>query len=138
MTLSVSSSGFLASHYARVARVSVNTLLAVDDYAYVLANSGATAALVSGRAAPGAAGGIGEGAEPGPHALRVAADLVNSPKVHETSNRPSRPMLPSPGQRPRRRSTTLSALFLRLRLASQWAPSTRTATRGGRRSCMAS
>ncbi|MDM0028073.1 benzoate-CoA ligase family protein [Variovorax saccharolyticus] len=43
---------FLGSLYAGVVPVAVNTLLTADDYAYMLANSGATAALVSGALLP--------------------------------------------------------------------------------------
>lgn len=43
---------FLGSLYAGVVPVAVNTLLTADDYAYMLANSGATAALVSGTLLP--------------------------------------------------------------------------------------
>jgi benzoate-CoA ligase len=39
---------FLGSLYAGIVPVAVNTLLTSDDYAYMLANSGAKAALVSG------------------------------------------------------------------------------------------
>lgn len=39
---------FLACLYAGIVPVAVNTLLTVDEYAYMLENSGATAALVSG------------------------------------------------------------------------------------------
>ena len=43
---------FLGSLYAGVVPVAVNTLLTADDYAFMLANSGATAALVSGALLP--------------------------------------------------------------------------------------
>jgi len=43
---------FLGSLYAGVVPVAVNTLLTADDYAYMLAHSGATAALVSGALLP--------------------------------------------------------------------------------------
>jgi len=43
---------FLGCLYAGVVPVAVNTLLTADDYAYMLANSGATAALVSGALLP--------------------------------------------------------------------------------------
>jgi len=43
---------FLGSLYAGVVPVAVNTLLTADDYAYMLANSGASAALVSGALLP--------------------------------------------------------------------------------------
>ena len=43
---------FLGCLYAGVVPVAVNTLLTADDYAYMLGNSGATAALVSGALLP--------------------------------------------------------------------------------------
>lgn len=43
---------FLGCLYAGIVPVAVNTLLTADDYAYMLANSGATAALVSGALLP--------------------------------------------------------------------------------------
>lgn len=43
---------FLGCLYAGVVPVAVNTLLTADDYAYMLAHSGATAALVSGALLP--------------------------------------------------------------------------------------
>ena len=43
---------FLGSLYAGIVPVAVNTLLTADDYAYMLANSGAKAALVSGALLP--------------------------------------------------------------------------------------
>ncbi|MBX3620427.1 MAG: benzoate-CoA ligase family protein [Rhizobacter sp.] len=58
---------FLGALYAGVVPVAVNTLLTPDDYAYMLANSHAQAALVSGSLLPTLQAAM----EKGPHALRA-------------------------------------------------------------------
>ena len=56
---------FLGALYAGVVPVAVNTLLTVDDYAYMLAHSRAQAAIVSASLEPTLAQGDGRGAERG-------------------------------------------------------------------------
>ncbi|MGJ7485822.1 benzoate-CoA ligase family protein [Variovorax sp. LT2P21] len=57
---------FLGCLYAGVVPVAVNTLLTADDYAYMLAHSGAVAALVSGALLPV----LQDAMSKSPHALR--------------------------------------------------------------------
>ena len=57
---------FLGCLYAGVVPVAVNTLLTADDYAYMLAHSGAVAALVSGTLLPV----LHEAMSKAPHALK--------------------------------------------------------------------
>lgn len=58
---------FLGCLYAGIVPVAVNTLLTTDDYAYMLAHCGATAALVSGALVPV----LSEAMARSPHAVRT-------------------------------------------------------------------
>ena len=58
---------FLGCLYAGVVPVAVNTLLTADDYAYMLSNCGATAALVSGALLPV----LNDAMSKGPHEVRA-------------------------------------------------------------------
>ena len=89
---------FLGCLYAGVVPVAVNTLLTADDYAYMLAHSGAVAALVSGALLPV----LHEAMSKAPHALahlivsqpvgalpNGASDLAAAIASHEPMARPA-------------------------------------------------
>ena len=105
---------FLGALYAGVVPVAVNTLLTADDYAYMLAHSGATAALVSGALLPVLQEAHGEGAEPGAHAVRVAADRRPARRRPELRFGHCGQRAAGRHRPPPRRRTRLLALFLRL------------------------
>ncbi|MEY3611470.1 MAG: Benzoate--CoA ligase, partial [Pseudomonadota bacterium] len=68
---------FLGALYAGVVPVAVNTLLTAEDYAFMLSNSRAQAALVSGTLLP---------------ALQAAMDLVKTKVQHVVVSRPTAPL----------------------------------------------
>ena len=78
---------FLGALHAGIVPVAVNTMLTVDDYAYMLANSHAQAAIVSGALLPNLQAAM----DKGPHELRhlvvshPAAGSVLPAGVHELS-----------------------------------------------------
>ena len=63
---------FLGCLYAGIVPVAVNTLLTADDYAYMLAHSGAQAALVSGALLPALQEAMAKGPNEVRRAVRVA------------------------------------------------------------------
>ncbi|HEY2257639.1 MAG TPA: benzoate-CoA ligase family protein [Variovorax sp.] len=90
---------FLGCLYAGVVPVAVNTLLTADDYAYMLANSGAAAALVSGPLLPALQSAMAASAAPtAPRCLfvsRPAAALPENARDLEEAIASSAP-LPEP------------------------------------------
>jgi benzoate-CoA ligase len=62
---------FLGALYAGIVPVAVNTLLSVDDYAYMLRHSRAQAALVSAALLPGLQAAMAKADEQGVHELRA-------------------------------------------------------------------
>jgi acyl-CoA synthetase (AMP-forming)/AMP-acid ligase II len=118
---------FLGCIDAGIVPVAVNTLLTVDDYAYMLAHSRAQAAIVSAALEPT----LRKAMAAAPN--EVAHVIVAGAAVGDGGGAP----IPSP--RPRRRAPTTrrSGSTRRARPAGRRAPSTPTPTRGGRPSSTA-